>query len=306
MGMLAMAAAIAPRPAAAQAPAGETRYAPVVLTLPASTRAMAMGDAGAAVSDETALFYNPAQLVNARGINLAGQRYAPGSTLGTLAVAIPAGGGTLAIGAQQLGAAAPCSSCLAAVPESESSLLQGGDWNTTSAVASVGYARVIKGFRVGAAAKYVQQRLPETHDATAAVDLGVARAIGSVMIGAAAQNLGPSLEQAGGTWLLPQRYTLGAAFQGLQRGPVDLAGSADVSVLANGDVTPAAGAEVGWMPLEGFTFLGRAGVRATHDPAERPWSLGAAFTVDKLMVEYAWRTFEGTGPVHRVGVRWRG
>ena len=74
----------------------DTRAA-VLLTLPSSSRALALGDAwGAVADDESALFYNPAQLARVRGLRVGGslQNYIASTTLGAFAVAVPLRRGT--------------------------------------------------------------------------------------------------------------------------------------------------------------------------------------------------------------------
>src|SRR5688500_6208308 len=98
--------------ARAQAPA----VAPLVLTVPASTRALGVGDAYAALaSDPDAIFYNPSQLVPARGIGIGIQRYAEGSRVLTASGASVLAPGTIALGVQILDHAtdAPSYSALA-------------------------------------------------------------------------------------------------------------------------------------------------------------------------------------------------
>ena len=90
--------------APAQTTTADTRAA-VLLTLPSGSRALALGDAwGAVADDESAIFYNPAQLARTRAWSLGGslQNYVASTTLGSFAVAVPLSRGTAAFGIQLL------------------------------------------------------------------------------------------------------------------------------------------------------------------------------------------------------------
>ena len=78
------------------------RYAPLVLQLPASTRALGMGNAWVAGRDQDVIFYNPSQLAVGTGLGVSLERYRSGSTLGTMSASTPLGGGAIGIGIQML------------------------------------------------------------------------------------------------------------------------------------------------------------------------------------------------------------
>src|SRR5262245_27014769 len=71
---------------------------PVVLTLPAGPRTLALGDVGVTSRDDEVIFFNPAQLVVANGFSTSGERYAAGSTGGALSAVTRFNGGGVAIG----------------------------------------------------------------------------------------------------------------------------------------------------------------------------------------------------------------
>src|SRR5574338_1014645 len=71
-----VAVSVAPEVAAAQA-AG---FGPIVLQLPASTRAIGFGNAYVGVRDPEAVFYNPAQLGVRPGIAISAERYGSSAT----------------------------------------------------------------------------------------------------------------------------------------------------------------------------------------------------------------------------------
>ena len=79
--------------------------AAVVLELPASARALALGDAVTAVGhDDAMIFYNPAQLASLNGLaaSLSLQRYLESTTLAALSAAAGFGPGTVGVGIQSL------------------------------------------------------------------------------------------------------------------------------------------------------------------------------------------------------------
>lgn len=279
----------------------QSGYAPLVLQLPASTRALALGNADVAGRDVDVLFYNPAQLVTARGVGVAVQRYRSASTLQTMSGAIAFGSGGLGIGVQMLDFGVDPG----VYPATKASLLRRGPVVASSLAATVGIGTEFKGINVGASGKYVEDRFGNARAGVAALDLGASDDYGPVTIGLAVQNIGPDLQFGGVLAQLPTRVTLGAAGGGRPVGPFDLAASTALSVLRNGRVIPAAGVELGWTWLDGYTLAARAGVRAVDGDAESPVTLGAGISVDRLTLDYSYEMFYGGQPSHRVGLRVR-
>src|SRR5205085_2533644 len=56
--------------------------APLILRLPSSARALAMGNVAVAARDDDVLFYNPAQLVAARGMSLSMEQFSASALAG--------------------------------------------------------------------------------------------------------------------------------------------------------------------------------------------------------------------------------
>ncbi|MFI5311752.1 MAG: hypothetical protein ACHQQ3_10990, partial [Gemmatimonadales bacterium] len=86
----ALVALVASTASAAAAQASGGTHAAILLTLPAGARALGLGEAwGAVADDETALFYNPAQLARVRTTSAGGslQRYIVSTTLASFAAA---------------------------------------------------------------------------------------------------------------------------------------------------------------------------------------------------------------------------
>ena len=278
---------------------------PIILELPASTRALGLGNAFVmAGGDHDAIFFTPALVARASGAGIGVQRYGSGGTLGTISGARAWSGGGLAFGAQVLGFGAT-SSDAATVSADEAGLLRSGSFGASELVASVAHGRSIKGFQAGVAGKLIEQRLGGTRDVTLAADLGVATDLGEVTVGLAAQNLGPGLDIGASSLPLPTRLTLGASLQSQQVGPLDVVATAAVARRRDGEIVPAGGVELAYWPLRGRTFIARVGLRRVPNGGASPVSFGAAFIGDAITLEYGYQQLDGPGAAHRVGFRWR-
>lgn len=279
--------------------------APLVLELPASTRALGLG--GVFVLSGTtseAVLHNPGLINAARGFGVDVQRYSSSGTLGTVSAATALGSGGLAVGVQVLSFGMAGASVVD-VPFDARALLQPGPVAASEIVGTIGYGRVIKGFRIGVAAKVLEQRIGSNRDATAAFDIGMVRRVFGITWGIAAQNLGPGLGTGGPDVPLPHRVTLAAATSTRPVGPLDLLAIAAVSRRRDGEFIPAGGIEISWWPIIGRTFTGRIGLRRVPDDGTSPVTFGAAFTADNFTIEYALEQFDGPGAAHRFGLRWR-
>ncbi len=279
--------------------------APLLLELPASTRALALGGAFVlSTAESDAIFYNAGSLVNAEGVGLGIQRYGTASVLGSFSAATEWAGGQLAIGVQALsfGAAVPW---LDGIPDNANELLTDAPVGASELVGSVGYARELLGFRLGVVGKAVEQRVGPGRDATVAGDIGIAHRIMGITVGLSAQNLGPGLSIGDISRPLPARVTLGLSSPSRQVGPLDLVISTAVSRRRDGEIIPAGGIEVAWWPIVGRTFIGRFGLRRVPGNGASPFTFGAAFRGDVISIEYAFEEFEAPGSSHRVGLSWR-
>jgi hypothetical protein len=194
----------------------------------------------------------------------------------------------------------------------------------TSLEASVGVAQVVKGVRVGGAAKYVEDNDGTTRVSRAAFDVGLSKDVFRFYtVALAVQNMGasttipcstathciPASGLPGSVPLeftsanLPIRTTLGVA-GGRGVGEFDLAGTAAVSLLRTNFVVPAGGAEIGYSWLDGYSLALRAGARRPL-PGERALTAGAGFTMDRLSIDYALEALSGSRIGHRLGLRVR-
>ena len=280
-------------------------HGPVILQLPASTSAMALGGAFQLTGGRSdAIFYNPSILAGATGFGLDAQTFDSKSNLLTLSAVTDWWRGAVGVGIQALSYSTDANSGQE-VHRGETDLLTGGAFGSTEFVATVGYAREIAGLDWGIAAKNIEHRLGGDKDVALAVDLGVSVEVGDFRLGLAAQNLGSDLRLGGASVDLAQRVTLGASGDGWQVGPFDLGASAALSREADGTMVPALGGEIEYWPVRGRTFTGWVGARRVDDGPAHSMTFGAAFHGDALGVEYAYQGFESFGGAHRLGISWR-
>ncbi len=288
---------------------------PIVLELPASTRALALGNSFAlGFQDSDAVFYQPGLLNRAQGYSGSIQRYGPSSTLATFSAGGSWLSGGVVLGIQHLsyGADAPdwesgfLGSDLLGLPVDIGSLRENGDLGVSELVMSAGYGRVIKGIRLGLVGKLIEERFGPRKASTGAIDFGASVSPGPVTVGLAVQNLGPAMTIAGGEIPLPLRFALGASTRRTPVGPLDLSASSAVSYSEDSDVVPSVGLEVAYWPVTGRTFVGRLGYR--HLPDEQtasPMTFGGAFMGDNIILEYAYEGFDSGSPSHRFTLAWR-
>jgi hypothetical protein len=274
------------------------RYAPVVLQLAATPRAAVLGNVAGA-RDIEAIFGNPA-MVGAVGGTVSGlARYGAATLLG-IASSSSLGPFSVGIGAQYLDAHAQADR----LPLSSQALNDGGDLPASSAVGAFALAMTYRGVRVGTAIKYVDQRHGLLRDGAPSLDLGLAKDLSRFTAGLAVQNIGAGIRFPDTRAQLPLRVTAGVAGYGFIAGPFDLSGSAGASVLPDGLVLPSAGIEMGYVPMDGYNFVVRAGLRRPELRAQRPASFGGSASLDRFTLEYAWEDWDG-GSAHRLALRVR-
>jgi hypothetical protein len=281
-------------------------FGPIVLQLPASTRAIGFGDAYVGVREPEAVFYNPAQLGarSAGGVALSVQRYGSVSTAGSFASSYVFGPFGFGVGAQLLDFQAASGGYPSAAPNGEQLGIE-ASLAASSLVAATALEMAYKGIRWGVTGKVAQDRVATARDGVLLADVGAAKELGPVTVGATVQNLGASPKLLGTSAALPTRGTVGVSGAGLPVGPLDLATSAAVSVRRGGRVSPAGGVELGYTPIEGITFAGRVGGRLPEKDGQSPATFGATFTFDRLSVDYAFEPYQGKGDGHRIGIRVR-
>jgi hypothetical protein len=296
----------------AQSTNGESRAA-VLLTLPSSTRGLALGEAwGAIADDESAIFYNPAQLARARGASAGGsiQRYIAQTTLGAAAFAIPLRRGTVAFGLQLLDYGSADEYTVADGSGGQLGNATGGSV-TAQDIALTGAYGISLGdrnaFRVGAAAKYVRQTVANYSGGVAAMDIGVAYTfVRGWDVAATVQHLGSELRLAAVSAPLPWTWRASLAAPAMVTPTFSLRPIAEVRQSSGGTTAGAVAAEGLWHPSVGGPVLAaRAGYTFVGNGEDRsPMTLGGGVTLGRITVDYAYESFDALGgATHRVGLR---
>jgi hypothetical protein len=303
----------APRAVRAQAQTSSETHAAVLLTLPSSSRALALGESWSAIADdESALFYNPAQLARVRGlgVGVSLQNYVASTTLGAFAVAVPLTHGTVGFGLQLL----DYGSADEIVPEDGSGGQVGtptGSTVTAQDMAfTLGYGIAFGSrheLRVGAAIEYARQQVASYSGGAVAGDFGAAYSLASGWeLSAAVQHMGSNLTLAQVSAPLPFTWRAAVAAPMVRANTFTLRPMAEVRQVSGADVTGVLGAEGSWHTGTSGTLLSaRAGYafRGSTD-ARAPFTVGAGITLGRLQVDYAYEGFDLIGgATNRVGVR---
>ena len=283
---------------------------PLSLLLPGSTRAAALGNAGVTGRDDDVVFYNPAQLVGVRGgfsVTLA--RYSSRSTLGEVTSSFTGGPLSLGWGVQVVDyTAAPTEP----YPFAQEVLTRKGIAAAQTMLGVLGAAMTYKGFKIGAAAKYAEDRVESGGNLTSQArgahgsvlaDAGVSHPLWQGVAGLSVQNFGRPSGVTGNRTGLPTQMLLGWT-RGFQVGEFDL-GLATQVTARNGYVSPGAGAELGYSWIEGYNVVARLGARQPESPSEHPVAIGGSFSADRFQLDYALQFFDGGRNAHRFTIRWR-
>ncbi len=275
-----------------------------LLELPASTRALALGNAFvAAGKDESSIFYNPAQLATVEKLSagLSVQQWFLGQTVAAAAAAVHAFHGTAAFGLQVLdyGSSERAFDDGGGLGGPTGAEISAGDY-----VASLAYAVSISRLRIGATGKYVNQRLVDESGGTGAVDFGAALDVKGVTLAASLQNVGGEISLAGDRRSLPRLVRVGAAVPVHGVGPVDLLGTIELTHM-DGETKPFGGVEVEYQAPGGITILGRVGALDRPTGADiSPVAFGGGVRALHFALDYAYEGSAVFGAMHRVGVRW--
>jgi len=295
--------------AALLVPAGpvraQTALAPITLQMPGSTRALGMGNAYPFASVESdVLFYNPAFIVNARGLSGSVSMQGSASLLFTVSGAAEWWNGGVGFGMQSLTYSA-AGDAAGAYVRGEAGLSESGELAASEQVATASYARRLFGLRVGIAGKLFDYRVGGFRETTVAGDLGVAKDLGDVVVGLAGRNLGrdPGTDTFGTD--LPAELTLGAGSSAFQAGPLDVRLAASGSWRRDHTLAAGGGVEASYWPVQGRTFTGRIGIRWIEDSDLQPLTLGAGFTGDRLSIDWAFEGVDAGDATHRFTIRLR-
>ncbi len=286
--------------------------APVVLTLPSGPRTLALGNVGVASRDDDVLFFNPAQLVVARGFSTSGERYRRRRERGRLSSVTRFSTGGIAIGCDD---APTFDSPLGGVPDHSR-----GPWSAGGPVIGSSLeperrsrARSFKGIRIGGAGEVRRGNESDASRTRARLfDLGVSK----VMFGSATPFGARGAEPRAGrrACQAPVEARASVAYRRecrsgrrsarpgrLELDHVRLHRDAAVSVLRDAIRSrPRADVEVNYSWLDGYNIALRAGARRPL-PGEEAFTAGAGFTMDRLSIDYALETLSGSrvGQSHR-------
>lgn len=287
-------------------PVGE---GPLVLRLPASARFLALSQAGLVSTDGDAMFYNPGMLASSRGAALSMQRYGASAVAGSMATISTMGSMTIGIGAQFVRyAVAPTATYTDVMRDGAPQLGEdvANGITATSTALTVGFAKTIMGFRLGANAKYVEDRIGMAGDGTVAFDVGLNRAVGFGTLGLVMQNLGVGPRIAGVKGTLPRRIGVGFGAARPIAAQWDLGMQSALTLEGDLFVRPAFGGELSYVPIEGVAFTLRQGFRRPREDGESFVTAGLGMTVDRIALDYALEPMRNGRPVsHRIGVRIR-
>ncbi|MBE3073321.1 MAG: hypothetical protein IMZ67_10115 [Acidobacteria bacterium] len=281
---------------------------PLVLRLAPTPRTTALGHAWVAGRDHEVVFYNPAQLIGARAeFDVSVARIGPASSMATFGSAYASGKWSLTLG-WGVQAVRFSADAAAPYPYTTDMLLSSGSAGGFSSVFAVGGAIAFRGFRIGAAGKYALESVPGSagspspYRSALVADVGVGRNLWGGVIAGSVQNLGRTGKD--GARLTAPRQVLVGWSTTKQAGPLDLGVFTQVT-MRRGWTSPGAGLEVGYGWIEGYNVALRVGARRPETTTENPVAFGAAFTTDRLTIEYAVRIFDGGRAAHGVTVRWR-
>jgi hypothetical protein len=301
------------RPALAQSQTSADTRAAVLLTLPSSARALSLGEAwGAVADDESALFYNPAQLARVRGLAVGGslQNYIASTTLGAFAVAVPLRKGTVGFGLQLLDYGSADEVVPADGSNGQVGTPTGGTVTAQDMAFTLGYGMAFgprRELRVGAALEYARQEVASVSGSAMAGGIGAAYSLANGWdVSAALQHMGSNLVLAAVSAPLPLTWRAAVAAPMMRTEAFTLRPMAEARQVSGAEVTGVLGAEGTWRGgRSGTTLSARAGYafRGSTD-ARAPLTVGAGITLGRLHVDYAYEGFDLVGgATNRVGVR---
>jgi hypothetical protein len=293
--------------AALAAPAASQTEGSVLAVIPASTRAVALGGAGAAlVGDAGALFSNPAGIATVRrvAVEVAYERYLAGTALSSGAVAVRLGRFDWGFGAQAL----DYGSEAVIVPDSSTGgrrgIATGGEFRPVDLLAATTLVFRRGLLAVGASAKYATQAIGGTTQDAWAGDVGIALAVFDIMaFGAAVKNIGGDLGNGG---RLPRSAAVGLTLNYTDpQGTFRLLTTAEAQWGEGTTWIVAAEGGVVFGGAAGAGLVGRIGyAKRPDDVAGSPVTAGAGVALGRLQLDYAYRAFAALGGTHRIGLRW--
>jgi hypothetical protein len=276
-----------------------TEYGPLALTLPASARTLGMGNVGVTGRDDDVIFYNPAQLMVARGTSMSIARSSEVARGGTMSTVLRLGPGGVGFGVNYL----EFQTAGLIYPVTRDEVLDRNLSRGSSILGSVGYAQVVRKFRVGVSANYASDAVDLQRYTGVYGDVGIGRDFGRYSTGLAVQHIGRSIDRGADDIKAPMQATLGASTS-RALGPLD--GVATAAVIANQEqVSGAGGIELGWSWISGYSIAGRAGIHQPNEAGVADYTTGFGFTADRLTIDLAAEFLKGGRASYRAGLRIR-
>ena len=136
------------------------------------------------------------------------------------------------------------------------------------------------------------------------LDIGTSHPLWTGIAGLSLQNIGQPYVLRGTRYGVPTQLALGWSAQ-YAWGAFDYGFHTQVTARRNGWVAPAAGVEMGWSWIDGYSVTLRAGARRTETAEEKPLGVGLSIGADRLTLDYGAVYFDGSRMGHRLTVRWR-
>ncbi len=287
---------------------------PLVLRVPASANALAMGNVGVTLRDAEAVFYNVGMLTQARGVGTSLQRFGADATAGSIASVQTLGAFSYGVGARFLSARAPVRVPAGGGPDATVFVFDSSSVPSTGLAVTAAVGRAVGPLRIGLGATYVQESNGPVADDATLFDIGVVYPIGPINLSLNVQHLGSAIKSAPVVGFsvspeiegVPWRAVLGFGGANAPIGTfLDLSLYSQVAIDASSRVMPALGTELAYVPVEGVALAGRLGVRRAEFRAQSAMTAGLGFSIDRFSLDYAIEPFIGAPDAHRVGVRIR-
>jgi hypothetical protein len=237
--------------------------------------------------------------VNANGFSVSGERFSSTSGTGALSAVTRFNGGGIGLGMRMANYELPTG----VAPVDRQTMIEPGPAPGMSAEVSVGLAQTIKGFRVGAVAKYAEELESGVRVGRPLGDVGVSKDWFRTTFALSVQNLGEDPDLGNRIVKLPIKTNLGFGHS-RSVGPYDIFVTGAVSMLRDETVDASGGLEVNYSWLSGYNIAARIGGRTTAI-GEQPFTAGVGFTMDRLSFDYALETLSNQRVGHRFGLRIR-
>ncbi len=271
------------------------------LKLPVNARAVALGEAySAAADDASALYWNPAALkqIKTRSVTFMHALYIESTFFDYGAYAQPLGTGAIGIGVQYFSAGS--------LAETDNNGTDIGSFNPNDLAVSIGYAREVRNYSLGVAAKFIKSTLIGSAQ-TGALDFGVlspAYLNNKLKLAFTLSNLGGTMKFDSESENLPLLLKFGSSYKINDRWRAN----ADAGFPRDNDPYLALGTEYYMAINDSMSLAGRAGLNTRtlgNINGLTGFSLGLGFGYRKFGFDYGFIPFGDLGITHRFSVSWK-